>query len=523
MSKDQHSPPLVIFGFDAGDAGYIRRWAQAGYLPTIASIMEQGCWGHIGGPDLMSTQGAWLSLFSGFPRLEHGYFFNRQLKPGTYKFQDVSPFDTGVQPFWSYLRGSSKKAAIIDALETNVQTGLSGIQLVNWATQKQFNTAGSSTFSEPATLLDDVRRIAGAIPDIEVYCPGGSPKEDLADYHRLLERVEQKGKLCRHLLAQDQYDLAVITFVEAHTAAHRLWDYRPEGMRFNSATSEGRELSAGIRNVYQAIDREIGLLLKQFPQKSNIVILSLFGMKDLQSTRGLVESFCRQLGYQVPPSGKVNDLAPLALSRRIIPQKWRARVSQFFPLRLQQRLQSQQFLSQTDWDRTTAFPLPGLYSSFIRVNLRGREPKGIVKPGREYTELLSRLETDLLQLADPHSGESVVQTVTKTVEAYSCDPPVALPDLCVEWKPSPRFIERVLHPKCAFNQIAPLYNRSSYHSFQGFFATSGPSIAFGAYLGEVSLLDLAPTFLHLLGERPLNRFAGRMIDRMISGEVPQHG
>ncbi len=203
MSKDQCSPPLVLFGLDAGDAGY---------------IMEQGCWGHIGGPDLMSTQGAWLSLFSGISRLEHGYFFNRQLKPGTYEFQDISPPSAGVQPFWSYLRGSSKKAAIIDTLETNVQTGLSGIQLVNWAMQKQFNTAGFPMFAEPETLLDDVRRIAGAIPDIEVYRHGGSPKEDLADYHRLLKRVAQKGRLCRNLLAQDEYDLAVITFVEVHTA-----------------------------------------------------------------------------------------------------------------------------------------------------------------------------------------------------------------------------------------------------------------------------------------------------------------
>jgi predicted AlkP superfamily phosphohydrolase/phosphomutase len=523
MSKAQHSPPLVIFGLDAGDAEYIRRWAQEGYLPTIASIMEQGCWGHIGGPDLMSTHGAWLSLFSGIPRLEHGYYFNRQLIPGTYAFQDIMPSDTGVQPFWSHLRGSSKKVAIIDALETKLQTDLQGIQLVNWAIQQQFNTAVAPIFAEPATLLNDVRRIVGKKADINVFNPDSSAREDFVAYHLLLERVEQKGRLCRHLLGRDRYDLAVITFVEAHTTAHRLWDYRPGGMRCNSATSEGSELSTGIQNVYQAIDREIGLLLEQFPEKPNIVILSLFGMKDLQSTRGLIESFCRQLGYQVPPPGTLNDLTPLALARRIIPPKWRDRVSQFFPLRLQQRLQARHFLSRTDWDRTTAFPLPGLSSSFIRVNLRGREPNGIVEPGREYHELLSRLKTDLLQLIDPHTGEPVVQTVTKTVEAYSCDPPLVLPDVCVEWKASPRFLDRVMHPKCELVQIAPWYNRSSFHAFQGFFATSGPSIASGNYLGEVPLLDLAPTFIHLLGERPLDQCVGQVINRMIHVGISQHG
>ena len=523
MRQDSHSPPLMIFGLDAGDAEYIRRWAQEGYLPNISSIMEEGCWGHIGGPDLMSTQGAWLSMFSGIPRHKHGFYFNRQLIPGTYELQDISPSNTGVQPFWSHLRGSSKKVAVIDALETNVQNDLPGIQLVNLAIQQQFNTAVAPMFAAPATLLDDIRRIVGGIPAIDVYNLGESVKEDLADYHLLLERIEKKGRLCRHLLEGDQYDLTVITFVEAHTAAHRLWDYRPEGMRFNSATSEGCQLSTGIRDVYQAIDREIGLLLKQFSEKPNIVVLSLFGMKDLQPTSGLIESFCRQLGYHVAPSGISKDLVPLALARRIIPQKLRNRVSLLFPLRLQHRLQAQRFLSQTDWNRTMAFPLPGLYSSLIRVNLRGREPNGSVEPGREYEELLSRLEADLRQLVDARSGKPVIETVTKTVEAYSCDPPAVLPDLVVEWKASPRFIDRVLHPKCELVQIPPLYNRSSYHSFQGFFAASGPSITSGAYLGEIPVLDFAPTFFSLLGERPLHRFAGQMIDRMICREAPHHG
>jgi len=523
MSKAQHPPPLVIFGFDAGDAEFIQGCAQEGYLPNISSIMEEGCWGHIGGPDLMSTHGAWLSMFSGVPRHKHGYYFNRQLIPGTYEFQDFSPPDAGVRPFWSHLGRSSKKVAIIDALETNVQTDLQGIQLVNWAIQQQFNTAMASMLAEPATLLDDVRRIAGEMPVIDVYKPGGSITEDFVDYHRLLKRVEQKGKLCRHLLGLDRYELAVITFVEAHTAAHRLWDYRPGGMRFNPATSEGSQLSTGIRDVYQAIDREIGLLLKQFSEKPNIVVLSLFGMKDLQPTSGLIESFCRQLGYHVAPPGVSKNLAPLALALGIIPQKWRNRVSLFFPLRLQHRLQAQRFLSQTDWNRTTAFPLPGLCSSLIRVNLRGREPNGIVEPGREYEDLLARLETDLRQLVDAGSGKPVIQTVTKTVEVYSCDPPAVLPDLVVEWKASPRFIDRVLHPKCELVQIAPLYKRSSYHSFQGFFAASGPSIASGAFFGEVPVMDFAPTFFSLLDERPLNRFPGQMIDRMICREAPHHG
>jgi hypothetical protein len=48
----KHSP-LVILGIDAGDPVFIQRWGQEGYLPTIASILERGCWARTGGPELV--------------------------------------------------------------------------------------------------------------------------------------------------------------------------------------------------------------------------------------------------------------------------------------------------------------------------------------------------------------------------------------------------------------------------------------------------------------------------------------
>jgi len=49
MATDTKTPPLVIIGIDAGDPHFIQNWAQKGYLPTIVSMMKQGCWGQTGG------------------------------------------------------------------------------------------------------------------------------------------------------------------------------------------------------------------------------------------------------------------------------------------------------------------------------------------------------------------------------------------------------------------------------------------------------------------------------------------
>lgn len=499
MAKGNTTPPLIIFGLDGGDAGFIRRWAEEGYLPTIASIMQRGCQGAVGGPELLSTQGAWVSFFSGVSRSSHGQYYNRQLVPGTYEIRNIAAQDVQALPFWSHLRGASKKVAIIDALEAEILPGLAGVQLANWAVQQQHNHASVPPMAEPASLLSDIRRHVGPPIHIDVFKPGSSVHEDVAAYHLILKRIEEKGALCRRLLAQDRYDLVVTMFVEAHTAAHRFWDYRPGGSRHTEGLSEKSGLDTAIRDVYQAIDREMGLLLKQLPDESNVFVISLFGIKDLYPTTGLIEEFCRKLGYQIPSYGDHRSLSVLTWLRRAIPPDVRARMSQWLPRGVQTRLETDRFQTETNWAQTRAFSIPALNTSFVRVNLRGREPHGIVEPGLEYERLLTQIDADLRQLVDVRSGKPAVESVIRTAEAFRCGPPSVLPDLTVEWTSTPYLMDRVSHPKAELVQVRPHYNRSSYHTFSGFVAAAGPAIEAGRDLGEVSPLDFAPAFQALMG------------------------
>jgi len=513
MAKDKNTPPLIIFGLDGGDAGFIRRWAEEGYLPTIASIMQRGCQGVVGGPELLSTHGAWLSFFSGVSRSSHGHYYNRQLVPGTYEIRDSAGQDASALPFWSHLRGDAKKVAIIDALEVELLPGLPGVQLANWAVQQQYNHAIIPPSAEPASLLPDVHRHIGSPIHIDVFDPASVVCEDVAACRLIRKRIEEKGKLCRHVLAKDRYDLAAITFVEAHTAAHRFWDYRPGGIRHAEATDTRNGLDTAIRDVYQAIDREIGLLLKQFQDEPNIFVVSLFGMKDLYPTTDLIEDFFRKLGYQVPSQEGRRSLSPITWLRRAIPPDVRARMSQWLPRRVQTRLETGRFQTETNWTQTKAFSIPALNTSFVRVNLCGREPQGIVKPGLEYERLLDQIEADLKQLVDVRSGKPAVERVIRTAEAFRCGPPSVLPDLSVEWRSTPYLMDRVSHPKAELVQVRPGYNRSSYHTFSGFVAATGPSIEVGGDFGEVSPLDFAPAFQFLMGNPLPQGLMNRILNR----------
>ena len=424
--------PLIIFGLDAGDPDFIVRWAQEGYLPTLASIMQRGCWAKTAGPELISEHGVWVSLLSGLSRAEHGCYYFRQLKPGTYDLQTVTGRDLDAPPFWSYLRGRGKKVAIIDAPDMPPIAGLPGLQLANWATHNNWNPLEYPTASEPPELIHHVQRDFG--PKLVIMeNEKSSRREDKQIYEQLLKHIAKKAELCRRLLARHSGDLIVIVFAELHAANHQFWKYHVEAQ--DVPEKAGGDLSHTIRNVYQAVDREMGRLLAQLPAEANVFIVSSVGMEDGFPTSGLVEAFFRQLEYQPAPESSGVSLRPLDLARRMVPEAWRIALSRRFPRETRERLLADQFRRSTDWTRTTAFAIPASYTSYVRVNLRRREPHGIVEPGTAYMALLDRLEADFRQLIDPETNEPAVRRVEKTVELFRCDPPMSLPDLFVEWRP----------------------------------------------------------------------------------------
>lgn len=499
-------PPLLLFGLEAADFHLIKRWADVGQLPNIASLMERGCWGKLAGSEMVSEHGVWVSLYSGLSRLQHGYYYWKPLKPGTYDIQLADFRALGVLPFWTGLRERTKKIAIIDPPETYPLPGLPGVQLANWAP----HNARYETFTIPEELLDRLRRRFGPPMHVEEKVES-TFREDSRIHRGLLEQIEQKGAICRHLIEADRYDLIVTTFFESHVAGHQFLKY----MAADAAPGNG--LANAIRDIYQAIDAQLGQLLEVVPDASNVFVLSNVGLHEEYPSRNLLGAFCRELGYHAAARSSGNGHDALTRVRRKIPRSWRMAVKGRLPKPILQRAQAAKLHAGTDWGRTTVFPIPSFYTGFLRVNLRGREPEGIVNPGREYTELLDRLEEDLSMLVDPRTNLSAVKKVTRTIDLFRGDPPFSLPDLFVVWAPTTYLVEKVVHPKAVLIQENPDYTRGSHHTHHGFVAAAGQGIRPAGYLGDVHVLDLAPTFLSLVDEPTPERMLGRAIEAMLVG------
>lgn len=118
---------------------------------------------------------------------------------------------------------------------------------------------------------------------------------------------------------------------------------------------------------------------------------------------------------------------------------------------------------------------------------------------------------DLGKLTDGDTGEPAIERVTRTAELFGGEPPELLPDLFVEWTAGPRLMTRVLHPRAELHQHRPGYCPDSQEKLYGFVAGAGPAIPPVGDVGQIDLLDLAPTFLSLLEHSASPEMRGRPI------------
>jgi predicted AlkP superfamily phosphohydrolase/phosphomutase len=83
--------------------------------------------------------------------------------------------------------------------------------------------------------------------------------------------------------------------------------------------------------------------------------------------------------------------------------------------------------SHADWYGTLAY---GLGFNALYLNLRGREPHGVVSPD-ERAALARQLAQELVRVRDPQTGERVIEDVHVAEDVYSKDQAERAPDLVV--------------------------------------------------------------------------------------------
>lgn len=490
MTSNTKNSPLFVLALDAADQRNIKAWADQGLLPNIKRILDTGLHAALDGQDYVSENGLWVSLFSGVSRGDHGYYYWRPLKSGSYTLELSDQSVAEASPFWSTLKNSGRKVLIIDPPETHCVPGMEGVQVSNWSP----HNARFEVYSEPPHIVEDLKEKFGNPLGFEEMV-GGSYEDDKRIFDGLIDQIRQKTEFCKSLLASGKFDLFVLGFQEIHIAGHQFWKYTDHA---SHPTKTESDLHNATRRIYQAIDAAYGEISKQLPANTAHVVLSNMGVQEDYPNFELTQDFCKQLGYHCLSSNETPWTHFARLLRRSIPQTLQKKISDLVPDGVRGRLLSTEWLGGTDWSKTTVFPIPSYYLGFLRVNLKGREPMGSVEPGSDYLNLLSRVEEDLAKLTDPVTGKPAIRFIKRAIDLYGPDRHHALPDIFFDWAPTSHPKKTIIHPDTTLSQKDMFFNRDTRHDLNGFMAAAGPQVTRAGDIGTLSLLDAAPFCLALL-------------------------
>lgn len=457
--------PVFVIGLDAADHDLIERWAD--YMPALTRLKANGRYGILNSTARVCSGSAWPSIVTGCDPAMCGVYSRYQIENGTYNVRRVKAEDNRIEPFWASLKARS---VVIDVPKAPLLQTLENTQIVEWGAYDHY----SQFCATPDSLAHELVTEFGEHPfmpnDFEVKL---NKRRDFNELHTLLiEGISKKQKLNLSLVKNLHPDLFVSVFGETHAAGHALWRFQDKRHPLFDADDSRHD---ALRKIYIAIDRVIDEFSQTLPEDRVLIILSSHGF-ELDSMAG--ENFLSDL------------LIKMGVS---VPRHSQPRYAPYVPgLTL-------------DMERTQAFSLPTDLQGYIRINLKGREPNGIVLPD-QYRSLCQKIEDDLMSFSHRNSGVPLVKEVVRLHDVFDGAFASALPDLSVVWNTDQIATEVISQRHGVIQQQPDLTVGGGNHRGVGWMLVNGPGVGDARINGHV--LDVAPTIARLLGEEPRDHWQG---------------
>jgi predicted dehydrogenase/predicted AlkP superfamily phosphohydrolase/phosphomutase len=520
---------VLVIGLDAADTDLIEKWCQDGHLPNISQMRARGTWTRMQTTAEVVHVSAWPSIFTGAPPDEHGLYHAYVMQPGQQSPVRPRPNRSPVPFLWKLLSDRGKRCIIMDAFMTCPLTNFNGTQIVEWGTW--------TWFSEPSIIPESVKKEIhkkfGSYPAEDHSKVGMTPPPDPQGFHqRLLAAVAKKTQVVKWLMEREDWDLFLVVFGESHPAGHYFWHYHDESY---IAHSKDRPGPSALREIYIALDKAIGDILQSVDDATTVFILSGDGMGPNYSGSHILADLLRRMKLFNNIPGSVNSSAGkdsqpgksdrakadfLSAARNAIPKSLRAAVSRaLLPRSVNEKLSLHWKTAGIAWEHSRAFLIDNANEGYVRINLNGREPQGIVEPGKEYEDLCEEIYQTAKGLTNPANGKRAARGVHKTDDIYDGPCRSHMPDIIIHWDEDAKVTTELLTKKYGIARSAqpgyaltPFYTGN--HRPNAFAIALGPEIPPGQVLKGTSILDLAPTILSYFGITPPAYMQGRVLHEL---------
>jgi predicted AlkP superfamily phosphohydrolase/phosphomutase len=439
-------------------------------MPALRSLLERGRSVEVDSPYGLFVGAVWPTFQTGVNAGRHGRYCFGQLAPGTYQVRRTAG-GYPQRPFWSAINEAGRRVAVIDVPHSPwPEPDFHGIQIVDWIR----HDPNLGLFTSPPMLADELVTRFAARDLCDDYARRGAYGRLRGD---LLDGVASKAELCESYLTDGGWDLFLVVFSPSHCVGHHFWAlHDPDHPRHDPAAANA--LGDPIVDVYQAEDAALGRLLDVVGDHTIVLLLLSHGMGPHYDATFFLGQMLRRIA-------KRSSISRAALARE------RARRAAGRLTRRARGRDPGAFMRYVDGGRPF-FTVPNneVYGG-IRINLRGREPAGQVRPGRDFDDVCDLLESELATWTNVETGEPLVQRVVRIEECYAGPERAKLPDLLVEWNRSAP-IRAIGSPRYGGIEEKPGF-RTGDHVPGGLLVAAGPGIQPGRAPAAISMVDLAPT------------------------------
>lgn len=435
-------------------------------LPHLRALMQHGTWGALRSCHPPITVPAWSSMMSSKDPGQLGCYGFRNRR--SYAYDDYGFANSTLirqDLVWDILSRAGKQVILLGVPQTYPPRPVNGHVVACFLTPSR-----DSAYTYPAALQPEIERVAdGYVFDVDDF----RTPDKRALLRRIYEKTRKHFRVARHLLQTKPWDFFMMVEMGTDRIHHGFWKYFDPG---HSKYEPGNELEHAVRDYYCYLDAEIGELLAIIGRDALVLVVSDHGAKKMDGGICFNE-WLVQKGY---------------LRLHSYPQKVTPISSELI-----------------DWSATRAWGDGGYYGRLF-LNVRGREPQGIIAPA-DYERVRAELIAAIAAIEDPQ-GRNIGSRAYRPEELYREVNGIP-PDLIVyfgdlSWRSVGSVGRRSLY---SFdNDTGP---DDANHDWDGIFIMgNGTRDGGGVRRDGLQLMDVAPTILSHYGLPIPDDMLGRVID-----------
>lgn len=502
---------VLVIGLDGATFDLIKPWVKDGKLPTLKRILENGTHGVLLSTHQSNSPQAWTSFMTGKNAGKHGIFDFVEPVPNSYDVKFINASYRNGKTLWRVISDAGEKVAVINVPITFPAEDVNGCIISGWDSP---GLTHDSVY--PPDLLREINKEVGNYilePGVTGFIHKG--RRDLA-LNKMYESIENRFRTAKYLLTNKEWDFFAVVFTSIDRVQHYFWKFiNPNHPNYDPEDKEG--FGNAIYSIYQKLDNALNNLINDLSEDVTVFVMSDHGGGPSSNKTFYINHWLAEQGFlrfasnnslksRIRKAGHkglrtINLLLKGFLSRRI-----KEKLARVFP-ELRNRVDSTLCLSGIDWDNTLAYSREN--APTICINLKGREPKGIVEPGSAYEKVREAIINKLLNLRCPQTNEPIIERVLKKEEIYSGKFTYKAPDLLIQWK-NDSYIQRpgytnkngkwfqvLTHKELEWAETVS--RPSGIHRREGIFLALGKHIKQSFQIQDANIVDIFPTVLFTMG------------------------